>query len=195
MNKAVARSNLIDIGSVFDKCGIDYFLQDGTLLGLYRDGKIFDHDRDTDIGVLHNTFNPEVFKHLYSHGFKLARSFGYVHNSLEVGVTRNGVKTDLFFHYVRDDDKQYHCAFGGAPAYNLRIDYVYDIFDTKRVDYLGHNFSVPVDELKFIQTKYGKDWQTPVKEWDWAHGPKNHIQTDIVIDRTESLRQFNNWLN
>lgn len=194
MNKEAARLNLIDISNIFDKHDVDYFLQDGTLLGFYRDGNIFDHDEDTDMGVMHSTFNPRVFKSLYSAGFRLDGVFGYVHDSLEVGIRRNGVKTDLFFHYIRDD-KQYHCAFGGPPEYNLRIDYVYDIFNTKRVNYLDYNFSVPSDELKFILTKYGEGWSTPVKVWDWAHGPKNHIQTDIVIDRTESLRQFNNWLN
>ena len=192
INNEIALTNLIDICEILKKCGVKHWLQDGTLLGLYRDNGFISHDTDTDIGALFETFNPACLKELINHGFILHRVFGYVEDSLEIALMRGNVKTDIFFHY-RDDTTQYHCAFTGAE-YTRRVDYVYKIFDTKEVAFQGANFQVPEDILYFIITKYGEKWNVPDKQWDYATSPKNHKLTDIYFDRNVSRDKFISWL-
>lgn len=190
MDKEKALKNLIDLDKIFRSESVDYWLQDGTLLGLYRDGDFIDHDQDTDIGINYKTFKPVVLDKIISNGFSVERAFGYIENSFELALKRDGVKTDLFFHY-NNGDKQYHSAF---IYFTKRIDYEYKKFKTKEVSFLDHNFMVPEDELEYIKTKYGESWQDPEPNWDWAFSPKNHKKTDITIDPKLASEKFINWL-
>jgi hypothetical protein len=56
------------------------------------------------------------------------------------------------------------------------------------VEFLGETFSVPADTLRYIETMYGKDWRTPVKDWDWAFGPPNAVGTDFFLKVNKKKR-------
>lgn len=190
MNKDNALRNLIDISEILKKHNTSFWLQDGTLLGLYRDKNFISHDTDTDMGIMFRTFNPKCIDDFEKRGFSIFHTFGYVENSFEIAIRRNHIKTDLFFHY-EEVNFQYHCAF----TRNRRIDYRYDFFKTKEVEFLNHKFPVPEDELKFIKTKYGENWEIPTKNWDWKYSPKNHVKTNIVIDTKLAKEKYDKWRN
>lgn len=42
---------LIEVGKLFEKYGISFWLDSGTLLGLVRDGKLIEKDNDMDLRV------------------------------------------------------------------------------------------------------------------------------------------------
>lgn len=56
--------NLLLIKKVFDELELDYFLSDGTLLGIYRDNDFIKWDNDVDISVKIEEFLPkyDLFK-------------------------------------------------------------------------------------------------------------------------------------
>jgi phosphorylcholine metabolism protein LicD len=193
MDTKIALNNLDIISKILDKYKIKYWLTDGTLLGLYRDNDFISHDRDTDIGIDFDSFNKESFFEL-KEIFNIDHVFGYVEDSLEIALIKDNVKTDLFFFYKKDN-KYYHCAFSEWKENSYRrIDYTYDIFDIKETDFLGIKFNIPKNPLNFILTKYGEDWQIPDKRWKYDYSPKNHIKTNIWIDKKESEDKFNNWI-
>mgnify|MGYP002478216951 FL=1 len=193
MNKTNALSNLKNLDRIFKSFNVPYWLTDGTLLGYYRDGNFISHDQDTDLGIMFKDFSPSVLKEIQSNDFKIDHVFGYPCDCLEIAISRNGVKTDLFFYYERFDNPDiiYHSAF--LKAVN-RIDYEYNKFKVKDANFLGHTFNVPENELEFIETKYGVDWKIPDIKWNWAFSPRNHIKTNIVIDLLEQKRQWEKWL-
>jgi glycerol-3-phosphate cytidylyltransferase len=191
LHKEYAIANLKSIAEIFDKNNIPYWLTDGTLLGYYRERDFISHDHDTDIGVMFKDFSPHVLKKLTNAGFKIDHIFGYPEDSLEIALVRDGVKTDLFFFYERGHNKVYHCAFLKTTQ---RIDYEYEKFDLQKINFLGYSFFAPNDILKYVTTKYGQTWNTPVKDWDWAYSPCNHVKTGIVIDLHQQKERFNNWL-
>ena len=190
MNFQIALENLKTIDSVLRNNNVPYWLTDGTLLGLVREKNFIGHDLDTDIGIMFKDFSPLVLKCLTDQGFKVLHYFGYPENSFEIALARNGVKTDLFFFYERDNTV-YHCAFMRQVN---RIDYVYPKFSLKESDFLGHQFLIPDDPELYVRTKYGDNWKTPVTPWDWAYSPFNHVKTDIVIDLQQQKEKVNTWL-
>lgn len=184
----LALKNLSDIDSVLRKFKAPYWIQDGTLLGYYRENNFISHDLDTDIGMMFEDFSFEIMEEIKKLGFSLYHTFGYPNDSFEASFTRYGIKTDIFFYYKKND-KIYHCAF----KQNRRIDYYYDKFNLKEIDFLGIRLFAPVNELKFITTKYGENWKTPDTSWDWAYSPKNHVDTGYLIDPSEQKKRVKNW--
>ena len=51
MREETAVENLREIKDVFDKIGVEFWLDHGTLLGAVRDGKIIEWDSDVDLGI------------------------------------------------------------------------------------------------------------------------------------------------
>jgi len=49
IDKENAIKNLIDLDSIFRKNKVRYWIQDGTLLGYYRDSDFISYDNDVDM--------------------------------------------------------------------------------------------------------------------------------------------------
>ena len=85
-NKAANTLRLI--ASFFNNREIDYWLEAGTALGVYRDKKILPWDHDIDIGVWYNSFNDfsDIETYFNKSGFKLVvqKNFPYVDNIMQL---------------------------------------------------------------------------------------------------------------
>jgi len=194
VNHEVALKNICDISEVLKEFNCKHWVQDGTLLGFVRENGFISHDPDTDMGILFDSFTPECLKEILLKGFSLQYLFGYIENSFEIALTRSGVKTDLFFHYINENNQQYHCAFANFTSKgNSRFDFLYKPFETKEKEYLGYNFSVPFDEMEFIETKYGSNWSTPQAAWCYATSPFNVKPTGIFCENSIVKEKFDNW--
>lgn len=184
--REVVVRNLIDARSVLDSMGICCWLTDGTLLGYFRENDLLAHDRDVDLGIRIEDYSDFIIPEFRRHGFDLKYVLGEKRQGLELSFTRDGVKVDLFFFY-REDDRLWHGAWQGFDKGRKRnlIMYYYEPFSLKEIEFLGETFNVPEDTLKYVETKYGKDWRKPVKDWDWAFGPANAVRTDVVLKRNK----------
>lgn len=60
MEEETAVKNLKEIKEIFDKHGIKYWLDTGTLLGAVRDGKIIEWDEDIDLGTTEDSWEKVV---------------------------------------------------------------------------------------------------------------------------------------
>jgi len=60
MKKELAVKNLREVKGIFDKVGIKYWLDWGTLLGAVREGKIIEWDYDIDLGTMDDNFDKIV---------------------------------------------------------------------------------------------------------------------------------------
>jgi hypothetical protein len=194
MNSKIALNNLIELTSILKNNNVVHWITDGTLLGFYRENNFISHDTDTDIGVLFKSFDVNVVTDCLNSGYKVHHILGYPKDSLEITFVKDGVRTDLFFFY-EDGDKFHHSAFNKFSnlTYN-RIDYYYDKFEVKEDIYLNNSFFIPEDPLKFILTKYGPNWETPIKRWDYANSPLNSVQTNTIINRSDSIKSINEWM-
>jgi|AntDeeMinimDraft_6_1070357.scaffolds.fasta_scaffold00989_5 hypothetical protein len=197
INKESATKNITELDNIFRRNGVKYWLQDGTLLGYYRENDFIGHDNDVDIGIEWRDFNRSTMNDIINAGFVLRASSGLVNDSLVINVIKRDVSVDLYFYYQINKEYFYHTAVVKKPITNgrYRIDFTYKVFGVKEIDFLGGRFFVPEDELYFIKTKYGQTWQTPDTEWVSSVSPKNRTLTDISVSKKKSRNEFMEWLS
>ncbi len=172
--------NLISAKKIFNELGVNYWLTDGTLLGYYREHDFIKHDFDLDIGCFIKDFNDEIIMKFLDEDWKLFKVLGKKDLGLEITFIRDFLKLDIFFFYA-ENGKYWHAAWDETKRGLNLIKYYYDPFELKTDIFLNHEFSVPKDTLKYITTKYGKSWNEPIKNWDWADGPSNSKRTSVFL--------------
>ena len=162
MDQGKALKNLVDIQKEFNSG----FLAYGSALGAVREQDIIAHDLDTDFGVFDEDFNFAHITNLVRNGFVISSVFGMRHYGLEISLTRDGVKTDIMIIY----DRSWNCLWdnGGKNGLSDAITHRYNskIFDkiekVKIKNEEFNSFGIP-----YIEAVYGKDWNIPVKNWNW----------------------------
>ncbi len=183
-NKDNALKNLVEAREILKNLKIDCWLTDGTLLGFYRNSDFIEHDEDLDMGAKIEAYNEKLILDFTDQNWKIANIYGRRNCGLEISFKKRKIKLDIFFFYT-ENAKMWHGAWrkikdNGQTKRNL-IKYYYDTFSLKSVDFKGEIFNIPDDPEKYLVTKYGKNWRTPIKKWDWAFGPSNAIKTDIIL--------------
>lgn len=173
-----ALANLVDARAVLDNIGMRCWLTDGTLLGYYREGDFLGHDLDVDVGCFIDELNEAFLPAFINDGWKCERIYGKWDTGLEVTLAKRGTKVDFFFFY-RDSGKWWHAAWRHVGDLRNMIRYEYAPFELKTVKFKGHDFEIPSDTERYVETKYGPGWRQPVKNWDWAFGPANAVATDV----------------
>lgn len=190
-NKSVSIKVLHELTNILKSHNIEYWLQDGTLLGYYREKDLISHDNDTDIGLFWSSIKDKtVFVDIINSGFNLYKIKGHMNDSLMLTFTKDKQKVDLFFYY-KLGEKIYHTALGKNWEV---VNYEYTRFNIKEINFLGYNFFVPENELDFIVTKYGSDWNVPKLKWDNINGPKNAKPTGVFLDIKKCRKEFKSWL-
>lgn len=170
MNHAHAFANLVDARDALVSCGARPFLVDGTLLGCIRERDFIAHDLDVDLGCFIEDLDaPAMCAAMAAAGFESWKSYGTPKRGFQLSFKRHAIKLDVFFYYLGAGLCRYHAAWlDGEP-----IRYTYPPFALDSAPFLGETFLVPEEPVRFLITKYGRDWRTPVTPWDWAWGPKN----------------------
>lgn len=168
MNKNIALDNLKMLDEIFRKNKKEYWVADGTLLGLFREGDFIGYDKDTDLHVNIDSLDGCILKEFDKHNFKIQNVFGRYNDGFEIALVKNNVKTDLFFFY-KNDDKWYHSAYKNGR----KFDFVYDPFGLKETVFKGHSFMTPEDIEHHLRQKYGEDWRVPKRKWHYWSSPKN----------------------
>ncbi len=183
-DKTIAVKVLENMISDLELVNVKCWLTDGTLLGFYREKDFIGHDRDMDLGIFIEDYKIDLTDHLEQKGWKLVRRLGFRDLGLELTMSKDNHKIDLFFFYS-ENDKYWHAAWQGlkrdGKRYRRMIKYYYDSFSLTEAYFLGIKVAIPHNPEKYIVNKYGPEWKTPVKNWDWALDPSNACPTDIEI--------------
>jgi len=204
---------LLKIIGFFDKENIHYWIDHGTLLGIYRDGKLIEWDNDIDISLHKNEWD-DISKRLDNLKFtnyhirKSWRVIKLIPNNKKLR------KIDISYYYYKND--KYIKRFGGRAIEvnyyrkvllyiieklsrlnkkTLRSNFFARILKTLKgyssptvkskvpkrffeqfsfIEYLNKKIRIPNDVEGYLKFRYGKDWKSPVKEW-------NHIYDDNTI--------------
>ena len=198
MNKSDALDTLLDLKKIFDSISLEYWLTDGTLLGLHREGDFINHDKDIDVGIFIENWlkHPNALKLISQSGFKLNHQFGEKDCGYEISIIKRNIKIDLFFFYKNSPPARYVSKFDEEKFKNIywsacwknaggdkrkMIVYKYEPFKLVQKTFKNNTFNVPDDVEKYIIQQYGPNWRIKDTNWKWDSSPFNLIQTEIIV--------------
>jgi len=173
--------NLIATCELCDKYNIPYFLDAGTLLGLYRDKKIISGDSDNDISIMAKDITPEFLEaikeycispeakfHFFQPGTlpnfnkkeDYLRPLSLKYHTLDGEGKRLKFKdkmiwTDLFILYPHED---YHLFMLGRKYFRIPNKF---LKNKKTLTHKGIKFKIPAMVEEYLEHVFGKGWVSP----------------------------------
>lgn len=169
---------LLTICRQLDQDGVHYYVDAGTLLGLYRDGALIPWDDDLDIAIGSDSI--QKAKSSLTHLCKVLQQstrykwqvneyysnqdFGAVTKgdvrSLALECEESGLpKLDVFVKYVNGEMMDYVLSSRGIRMPSKHL------LTNERFEFKGQSVSIPSDPEGYLTRHYG-DWQTPVRDWN-----------------------------
>jgi hypothetical protein len=181
-DRDAARGYLIEVADVLERCGVPFFLMQGTALGAYRDGDFTPTERDIDLGAYRDgDFTPTerdidfgiLWEHFAARGPELADRFKGIGYSVETWalpftrirtlvLDKPGVHFDLVSMMLWRD-KRFTCA-PVHPSIPEPYALVHDrllLESYQPVELFGRKFNTPNPIETYLEREYGTDWRTP----------------------------------
>ncbi len=149
--------------------GLDWFIENGTLLGAHRNGKFIPHDDDFDIGIVITDIAAieeaySVIKERLPAPYEVRRISSYA-DKLEVydptyglytlegyaGADFHYVTVDLQFH-LRSDTGMCECLYRRGRPWRFDIG---QVLPTTTMELEGETFPCPADTAGLLTMRYG----------------------------------------
>jgi len=169
---------LFIFNDIMKEAGVEFFLHGGTCLGIVRDHKLIDYDKDIDIGVM----GDDMFKYL---GSKLEGHFENVHITGPKEGRILWAKKDMGEDLCLPIEIQAFYKKGNVYFYNRKMGQSWDykkmhvawyqscLLGFDNIVFEGVEFKVPHKVSRFLTAFYGSDWFTPKRYTDWRYNCGN----------------------
>jgi len=151
-----ALSVLKDVREALEGAGVPYFFAAGTVLGIVRDGKPFDHDDDIDVGVMDDDWDREELESAFTRHPRFVFDVPHPRNRKIGLVHRSGAGIDLFRFY-REGDRLWHDGVF-VRWYNTP-------FTVGEREVGGGRVRVPEPVEQYLAESYGQ-WRVPDTSFD-----------------------------
>lgn len=177
------------IDNILRSENIPYWLNYGTLLGAYRDGKFIPHDYDMDVALFYDDM-PKVKNLMLKNGMTLTYEVHFggweVPENVEYRFKYKNAFVDFDF-YKLEDGIAYtfnpdfckgveYKAGGRFPVIAERVSQ--DFCGLSELMFLGRKYMVPSNTEEYIIANYGPNFRTPVKNFNYHEYAQNlHIYT------------------
>lgn len=145
-----------------------YFIVDGTLLGLVREGGFIAGDYDVDFGIWAEDYREAIVASLVEAGFVHEATFGIPGDGLVQQFRDGAIRIDLAcFH--RTGQAIWSAVW--ARDRMLRADF--RPFDLAPANFQGIPVMMPSPPERYLEAAYGRAWKTPVTVWDYRYSIRN----------------------
>ncbi|MCF6272618.1 MAG: LicD family protein [Rhodobacteraceae bacterium] len=136
------------------------FLNSGTLLGYFRDGRPIPHDDDFDLGIL---LPGQTLDEIFNNWRDFRRALGEQFNVIDKGSfvaikLSNGIQVDLFAAWAKDDYLYVH-------PYCWADVKLKSLAPLKTLSIRGRDFLIPADPDAILSVNYGPNWRVPDPFW------------------------------
>ncbi len=146
---------LIYIDRLFKEHSIIYWIDFGTLLGMYREKNIITHDYDADCStnIIYSDKIASLSQQVSNDGYVLDSSNGNVVHRIFYS-DMNKLHVDIFMFKQRK--KVMECQY--KPAFDFLNKHIDPLGE---IECWGHVFAAPNDVPGFLEMRYGEDYMTP----------------------------------
>lgn len=158
--------------NTLDHLGVRFWLSSGTCLGWFRQCDIIPHSKDVDLGIWIKDYNSLLIAEFEKRGLLLKHRFGQIDDSFELSfrTEEDYVKLDIFFFY---EEKEYMWNGGTQAKTGKKFKYIFPKFTLCWTEFLLMKVRIPCETESYIMANYGRNWQIPIKEWNWKESPPN----------------------
>jgi len=184
---------------ILDSNNILYWLDFGTLLGIYRDNHLLSWDKEFDIGIFREDYFKiiELLPLFEQKGFTMDN----IHSECNIQFKKNGLKFDINIYEKQDD---YYIQFWNNHDDNIVgcildfiIKHLYILYikhgssrilsripkgffsKLKHHNYMNMDFLIPDDTAGYLKLRYGK-WTIPVKNWKFTYDDKTICKKEMI---------------
>lgn len=210
---------LIEIKDIFNKLEIPFWLNYGTLLGIYRDNKMVDDD--LDLATLYIDKIKENESKFNEYGFDLQFLYNGVlmtRGKEECGFQEYTIENDTIKNYTATMYTERYFAhklfrlmrrkkaatfalhplfrvLGGTfVTYLISKDYVLPL---KEIEFEGEKFPIPNNPDEYLKYFYGNKWKTPMADYSSTVSRKNYYsykgswnEATVVCPRCNKLQKI-----
>jgi hypothetical protein len=163
INIPQSTANLFTTVDALENLNIKYSVVFGTLLGIYRDGELIEHDTDSDLAIWLQDENKaiELIKDLEGSQLMLTR---FDKNILS--FTRGSDYIDLYMYRTKNKNSNIlHCVRTFGTLTTMDFD------NSNTITFHNRNLTCVNDPEDYFQKLYGSDWRVPIKD---KHANINH---------------------
>jgi hypothetical protein len=160
LDLAQVESDLADLLETLAGWDVHPFLNSGTLLGYFRDGRPIPHDDDFDIGILlgGNT-QDEVARNWHQFVAAVNERFNAIYKGSFLAVKlSNGVQVDLFPAWSIDGQLYVHPYCWADVSIDA-------LLPLGKLTIRDREFPVPADPDRVLVVNYGPNWRVPDPFW------------------------------
>lgn len=155
INIQQSTSNLLTVVDILEKFEIKYSVVFGTLLGIYRDGKLIEHDTDTDLAIWLENENKliEAIKKIEERKIRVTRF-----DQNMISFTCGGDYIDLYLYKKKEKESNVlECIHRFGTLTTM------DFSKTNTINFKGRNLACVYEPEEYFEKLYGNDWKTPIK--------------------------------
>ncbi len=181
-NLVEAESLLAEVGSIFQKNKLIYWLEGGTLLGIIRENRLLPWDNDLDFSMMSDQLPSldNLLLDLKKKGFRirirrfLTTSEHFNQGDIRMikirrksffGLIKGKVCLDVFVKYPHNGKAYWEIA---DKLKNVPLEF-YTSF--RSIEFKGSTYSIPEKTEAYLTYRYG-DWKLPKKDWDTSQDDK-----------------------
>ncbi len=176
--KKKAEDLLFEITSILEKNNINYCLEGGTLLGIYRENRLLPWDSDVDLSILNNELKNVdlILTPLSDKKYRVrVRKFENddfifkkddirlikVRKKYFFGLFKGSVCLEIFVKYPHKNDVFWKVADKTMAAPKKFFEHF------KKIHFLNKKYLIPLQTEEYLSHKYG-NWKVPMKNWNAA---------------------------
>ena len=156
----IAKEGLLNLREIFERENLIFFLIFGTALGAIRENGFIEHDEDIDIGIFKKD------KKLLIHCVKILIE-KYDFEILKISNSEESISL-IYKNIIIDIG-----LFKLEKNYYIYNDFYENKFPRKFLDKLekvilfDEEFFAPSPSVEYLVHQYGKNWKTPIQEWNY----------------------------
>ena len=155
---------------ILENNGEQAFPEGGTLLGLYRDGKLMDYDKDADIGIIIDEKNS--LQHIQKIINIVNSNTNFLHTDSHKNLsqlqlqtsfidTKRRVIIDIFFYHKKDG-----FLYSGLTTKLGKFLYKFSAFVLTKTKLNNNEYFIPNNIELYLTELYDKTWQEHISVWD-----------------------------